>query len=83
MKPFFENENVTLYHGNCVEVLKEIKQEVKGVITSPPYAMQRKKLYDGIEEEDYPKFTLDWMNSIELWDKGNVLINIRENISDR
>ena len=26
-KPFFENENVTLYHGNCVEVLKEIKQE--------------------------------------------------------
>ena len=32
--------------------------------------------------DGYPKFTLDWMNSIELWDKGNVLINIRENISD-
>jgi len=82
MKPFFENEHITLYHGNCIEVLKEIKKEVKGVITSPPYAMQRKKLYDGIEEEDYPKFTLDWMNSIDLLDKGNVLINIRENISD-
>ena len=29
MKPFFENEHITLYHGNCIEVLKEIKKEVK------------------------------------------------------
>ena len=82
MKPYFENDNVVLYHGDCVEVLRSIDQEVTGVITSPPYAMQRKDLYDGIEEKDYPQFTLDWMDGLKLDPKGNVLINIRENIVD-
>ena len=82
MKPYFQNDYVTLYHGNCVDVLNSIDSIVDGVVTSPPYGTQRKDLYDSIAEADYPQFTLDWMNAVSLRETGNIFINIRENISN-
>ena len=57
-------------------------ESVDAIITSPPYAMQRKTTYGGIPEADYPAWTVAWMNEARrlLKPDGSVLINIRPHI---
>lgn len=59
-------------------------KSVSLIITSPPYAMQRKAYYGGINEKDYPRWTLNWMNTIKpkLKDDGSVCINIRPHLKN-
>lgn len=71
--------NVSLHHGDCIEVMRGLPAEsVDAIITSPPYAMQRKTTYGGIPEQDYPAWTVAWMT--EAWrllkPNGSVIINI-------
>lgn len=42
MKPYYEEAGITLFHGDCLEVLPEIAQryEVGLVLTSPPYNLR-------------------------------------------
>ena len=51
----------TVIHGDCVSTLFDLYQAhgefADLIITSPPYAEQRKNTYGGIPEKDYP----DWM----------------------
>ncbi len=35
MKPYFQDDAVTIYHGDCREVLPELSADI--VITDPPY----------------------------------------------
>lgn len=73
----------TLYEGDCLEVMRELPSEsVDAVVTSPPYAMQRAKLYGGVPEDEYPAWTVAWMEQVRriLKPHGSVLINIREHI---
>lgn len=37
MKPYYEDEAVTLYHGDCREILPSLSGEIGLVFTSPPY----------------------------------------------
>lgn len=74
-----------LFHGDCVDVLATLPAEsVDAVVTSPPYAMQRKSTYGGIPEADYPEWTVAWMR--EVWrvlkPNGSVIINIRPHIKN-
>ena len=39
MKPYYEDDLVTLYHGDCREVLPELEIEVDALITDPPYGL--------------------------------------------
>ncbi len=39
MKPYFEDESVTIYHGDCREVLPELSR-VDLLLTDPPYGVQ-------------------------------------------
>ena len=67
--------------GNCIEILPQLpKSSVNLVFTSPPYAEQRKGYYESVSTDDYPKFTLEWMNALKplLKTDGSVIINIRE-----
>lgn len=67
-------EKLSDSHGNCINT----------VITSPPYAEQRKHQYGGISEKDYPQWTVDWMKKVKLIlkDNGSVFINIRPHIKN-
>ena len=36
MKPYYSDDHVTIYHGDCLELLPEMS-DVELVLTSPPY----------------------------------------------
>ncbi len=72
--------------GDCTDVdllerLLETKK-VNTIITSPPYAQQRKEEYGGIPAEEYP----DWFGSVAnaMWtildDTGSFFVNIKEHV---
>lgn len=68
-----------LHHGDCIEVMRALPAEsVDAVITSPPYAMQRKSTYGGIPEAEYPAWTVAWMAEAMrlLKPDGSAIINI-------
>ena len=69
--------------GDCMKLIPTLDDgTVSLVVTSPPYAEQRKGQYKGVAEEDYPAWTVKWMEL--LWDKltddGSILIVIRPHI---
>lgn len=80
VKPKYE-----LHHGDCIEVMRKLPAEsVDAIVTSPPYAEQRKATYGGVPEKDYPTWTVAWMT--EAWrvlkPSGSTLINIRPHMKN-
>jgi len=72
-------------HGDCIEVMRTLPADsVDAVITSPPYAMQRKATYGGVPESDYPAWTVAWMAEVRrlLKRDGSAIINIRPHIKN-
>lgn len=59
-------------------------ESVDAIVTSPPYAMQRKTTYGGIPEKEYPAWTVAWMAEARriLKPDGSVIINIRPHIKN-
>lgn len=47
MEHYYQDRSATLYHGDCVDVLKELDTKVDLVVTSPPYDKLRD--YGGTE----------------------------------
>lgn len=37
MKPYYQDEYVTLYHGDCLEVIPALGEKFDAVVTDPPY----------------------------------------------
>lgn len=75
--------DATLHHGDCIEVMRGLPAEsVDAIVTSPPYAMQRKGTYGGVAEADYPAWTVAWMTEAQrlLKRDGSVIINIAPHV---
>jgi len=72
----------------CGDALKLIPtladRSVDLCLTSPPYAMQRKRQYGGVPEKDYPAWICRWMLALrpKLTNDGSVLIVIRSHVRD-
>ena len=74
----------SIYHGDCIELAKDLlDQSLAAVVCSPPYAMQRHYIYGGISEQEYPAWTVRWMQALQpkLKLDGSILIVIRPHIS--
>jgi len=55
-----------IYNADCLDVLKKIPEnKINLIMTSPPYADNRKTTYEGVKIEDY----VDWFLPIskESW----------------
>lgn len=78
---YYVDEFVTLYHGNCMDVLPSLG-EVAAVVTSPPYAEQRSAQYASVAEADYPAFTVGWMGAVPLAADGSIVVAIRPHLRD-
>ena len=65
--------------GDCIDLLPGLRDSsINLCLCSPPYAEQRKGQYASISEDDYPEFTLRWMEALrpKLTENGSVLIVI-------
>jgi len=72
-------------HGDCLELIPSLEDgSVSLVVTSPPYAEQRAGHYEGIPEEDYPEFTVQWMTALapKMTPDGSVFLVIRPHLQD-
>lgn len=71
MKPYFEHEGITIYHGDCREILPTLPK-VNLVLTDPPYNAENigpnERVYKNqimkLPEEEYKKFCTNWFKKI-------------------
>jgi len=82
---FVENtkSKLQLYQGNCATVLPLMKpQTVNLIITSPPYADQRKHTYGGVAPDDYVQWFLPIADELSrvLAPQGSFVLNIKERV---
>ena len=85
VKAHYSNDRATIYHGDCIEVMRSLPDNsVHSVVTSPPYAMQRASTYGGIDEKEYPEWTVGVFAEIEriLKPEGSIMWNISPNVRD-
>ncbi|MDR3109219.1 MAG: site-specific DNA-methyltransferase [Planctomycetaceae bacterium] len=74
-----------IYLGDCKEVLRQIPDNtVDLIITSPPYADQRKNTYGGIHPDKYVEWFLPVTEQLlrVLKPTGTFVLNIKEKVVD-
>ena len=96
-KPDWENDGVSLYLGDCLEILPTLKAgSVDAVITDPPYPDYHQELYGAVDIgflNDYScrqfvfwsakvDFPLDY-TAIHIWDKARGCGSTYERIFER
>ncbi len=72
-----------LYHGACEDVLPTLPDAcVDLIVTSPPYADQRKRTYGGIPPDDYVAWFLPIAAQLRrvLKPTGSFILNIKERV---
>lgn len=79
------NKKCSLYYGDSLDYLTGLDSEsVNFVITSPPYANQRKGSYNGVGEFEYVEWFLKYSKEIYrvLSNDGSFVLNIKEHTVD-
>ncbi len=75
-----------IVHGDCLDVLSTLPDEsIDLIVTSPPYADNRKKSYGGIPIEQYVGWFLPISYHLKriLKPRGSFILNIKERVVDR
>ena len=75
----------TILLGDVVERAQELTPgSIQCVFTSPPYALQRADQYGGVPEDEYPDWTVAWLDALRpaLTADASVFINIRAHVTD-
>lgn len=78
-KTYYKTANGELYLGSSLDYLKSLKDgSVNLVITSPPYALIKKKQYGNEDSEEYLEWFRPFANEIYrvLSDNGSFVLNI-------
>jgi DNA modification methylase len=89
LKPYYEEPGITIYNGDCLEVMKELEKEsLDSVITSPPYFQLRDYGHPqqwGLEKtyQEYLDNLIALMAEVKrvLKDSGTAFINLGDTYS--
>jgi DNA modification methylase len=79
MLPFYETELGKAYCADCLEILRNLKsRSVNLVITSPPFALRRKKSYGNVSAEKYCEWFWPFAHEIYriLRKRGSFVLDI-------
>jgi DNA modification methylase len=74
---------VRLYLGDCEEILKSLENNsIDLIVTSPPYADNRKSTYGGVNPDDYVNWFLPITEELRrvLKPSGTFILNIKERV---
>ena len=73
MKPYYQDKWVTIYHGDCREILPQLDVKVDLVLTDPPYnakdigvRQMNYPLTRQLPEKEYIKWCGDWFRSVNV-----------------
>ncbi len=76
-------EKYQIYQGDCLDILpKFAPKTVDLIVTSPPYADQRKDTYGGVHPDHYVEWFLPIADELKrvLRDEGSFILNIKERV---
>ncbi|HIE12542.1 MAG TPA: site-specific DNA-methyltransferase [Desulfotomaculum sp.] len=80
IEPFYETEYGVAYLGDAKEILADesLKNSVDLIMTSPPFALRRKKEYGNVEAGEYVAWFLEFARVFHriLKQKGSLVIHI-------
>src|SRR6266568_4123034 len=74
---------VQLFEGHCLDILPTLaSSSVNLIVTSPPYADQRKDTYGGIHPDEYVEWFLPISAELKrvLKPEGSFILNIKERV---
>lgn len=77
--------NFDLYNMDALEMLSKLDDNsVNLIVTSPPYADQRKSTYGGVKPSEYVEWILPYTKEFKrvLTDDGSFILNIKEKVVD-
>jgi site-specific DNA-methyltransferase (adenine-specific) len=83
VKPWLDVDGVTVFHGDCIEVMRQLPDDsLDSIVTSPPYAMQRSSTYGGVLENEYPEWTVKVFSEFQriLKPQGSIMWNISPHV---
>jgi site-specific DNA-methyltransferase (adenine-specific) len=76
-------EKYQIYQGDCLDILPKLApKSVDLIVTSPPYADQRKDTYGGVHPDLYVEWFLPIADELKrvLKDEGSFILNIKERV---
>ncbi len=76
-------EQPLIYQGDCLDILPTLESNsVALIVTSPPYADQRKDTYGGVSPDQYVEWFLPIAGELKrvLKDEGSFILNIKERV---
>ena len=79
--PGFTSELGRIIHGDCLSIVSTLREEcIDLIITSPPYADNRKKSYGGVPIKHYVEWFLPISDQLKrvLKPEGSFILNIKE-----
>ncbi len=65
MKPYYERDGITIYHGDCRDILPTLEAEsIDLVLTSPPYNCRKRytDYVDDLPDEEFWKLNAIWLS---------------------
>lgn len=74
---------IEIYTGDCLEEMKKIEDNsIDLIVTSPPYADQRKNTYGGVKVDDYVEWWIPRTKEMLriLKPTGSFILNIKEKV---
>lgn len=56
MNPFYKDESVTIYHGDCLEVMPTLREQFDAIVVDPPYGGMVSEKWDSMTKEQSSAF---------------------------